>query len=193
MNAWSHSRYRTHLSRRTADARIRTEPRVLPRRSRHGDRGEQGESAYLRGFGDYELRALKLTHRTQPGVAHAAFRLEPPRARTARPCARRERAGRGWIDGDLGHGPAYQFVDPDGHLLELFWESERYRPTARATPGPAQSATALHGPWIGVRRLDHLNFLGVDPGANREFLEATSASGSPRRSSLTTAHRPASG
>ena len=24
--------------------------------------------------------------------------------------------GRGWIDGDVGHGPAYQFTDPDGHL-----------------------------------------------------------------------------
>ncbi len=34
--------------------------------------------------------------------------------------------GRGWIDGDLGHGPAYQFETPEGHKMEIFYEVEYY-------------------------------------------------------------------
>ena len=28
--------------------------------------------------------------------------------------------GKGWIDGEIGHGTAYQFVTPDNHLIESF-------------------------------------------------------------------------
>ena len=36
--------------------------------------------------------------------------------------------GVGWIDGDVGHGPAYRFTDPDGRHFEIYYETERYRP-----------------------------------------------------------------
>ncbi len=32
--------------------------------------------------------------------------------------------GIGWRDGDPGLGPTYVFRDPDGHELEIYWESE---------------------------------------------------------------------
>ena len=35
-------------------------------------------------------------------------------------------AGIGWIDGDIGHGPAYQFVTPDNHMMEILWEIEEF-------------------------------------------------------------------
>jgi len=30
----------------------------------------------------------------------------------------------GWHEGELGHGPAFQFHDPDGRLLEIYYETE---------------------------------------------------------------------
>ena len=34
--------------------------------------------------------------------------------------------GKGWIEGDIGHGRAYQFEDPDGHLMEVYYEVQKY-------------------------------------------------------------------
>jgi len=36
----------------------------------------------------------------------------------------------GWIDGDTGHGRAFRFEDPFGHVFELYWETNRYLPPA---------------------------------------------------------------
>ncbi len=97
--------------------------------------GERDGSAYLRGFGDYELACLKLTAAAQPGIGHAALRASSRPALERRVAALEASGlGRGWIEGDIGHGPAYQFVDPDDHLLEIFWESERYVPPPELRP-----------------------------------------------------------
>ena len=88
----------------------------------------EGQSVYLRGWGDYQRYSLKLTESELPGARpHGDPRLEPGGARSGG--WRRSSAtglGIGWIDGDIGHGPAYRFTDPDGHLLELYYEAERY-------------------------------------------------------------------
>ena len=86
-----------------------------------------GGSVYLRGWGDYQRYSLKLTESKLPGLGHMAMRAWSQPALERR-VAEIERSGRGigWIDGDCGHGPAYQFTDPDGHPMELYYESERY-------------------------------------------------------------------
>ena len=133
---------------------------------------ERGDSVYLRGFGDYELASLKLTASAQAGVAHVAYRTHSPEA-----LERRVRALEGdgadgeWLDGDRGHGRAYSFLDPDGHRLELFWESERYVPPPELRPALKNQPQRYPGRGAGVRHLDHVNFLAVDPGENRAFLE----------------------
>ena len=83
--------------------------------------GESGDSVYLRGFGDYERSSLKLTASKQSGVGHLAYRTYSPEALQRRVAAL-EAGGIGgaWLDGDLGHGAAYTFLDPDGHRIELF-------------------------------------------------------------------------
>jgi catechol 2,3-dioxygenase len=30
-------------------------------------------------------------------------------------------AGIGWDNGDMGHGKAYRFKSPEGHVHEVFW------------------------------------------------------------------------
>src|ERR1700722_10131049 len=71
---------------------------------------QQGDSVFLRGFGDYERYCLKLTESDQAGMGHLALRVSTEVALERR-VAELERSGRGigWSDGDFGHGRAYQF------------------------------------------------------------------------------------
>ena len=135
---------------------------------------EGGDSVYLRGFGDYERSSLKLTASAQAGLGHLAYRTHSPEA-LARRVDALEQAGvdGSWLDGDVGHGPAYSFHDPDGHRLEVFWESERYEPPAELQPALKNQPQRYPGRGAGVRHLDHVNFLAVDPGENRVFAEST--------------------
>ena len=133
---------------------------------------EEGDSAWLRGFGDYELASLKLTASAQAGVGHVAYRTHSPEALDRRVRALEDGgAGGEWLDGDRGHGAAYSFLDPDGHRLELFYESERYEAPSQLRPALKNQPQRYPGRGAGVRHLDHVNFLAVDPGENRAFLE----------------------
>src|SRR5579871_6246962 len=86
--------------------------------------GSKGDSVYLRGWDDYELYSLKLTSSKSSGLGHAAFRTRSPQALERRVAALKA-SGRavGWREGEFGHGPAFQFHDPDGHLLEVYYET----------------------------------------------------------------------
>ncbi|HVC88211.1 MAG TPA: VOC family protein [Gaiellaceae bacterium] len=134
--------------------------------------GESGDSMYLRGFGDYERSSLKLTASKQSGIGHIAYRTYSPEALERR-VAVLEAGGVGgaWADGDVGHGPAYTFLDPDGHRFELFYESERYVAPPELQPALKNQGSRYPGRGAGVRHLDHVNFLAVDPAENRVFGE----------------------
>jgi catechol 2,3-dioxygenase len=129
--------------------------------------GEQGDSVYLRGFGDYERASLKLTAAAQAGVGHLAYRTYSPEALERRVAA----IDGEWLDGDIGHGPAYSFLDPDGHRIELFYESEHYEPPPELKPALKNQPQRYTGRGVGVRTLDHVNFLAVDPAETRVFAE----------------------
>ena len=88
----------------------------------------RGRSVYLRGWGDYDRTTFTLTESDRAGPGHAGWRAVSPQAleRRARALEATGR-GMGWIEGDVGHGPAYQFTDPDGHRMEVYYESEKYR------------------------------------------------------------------
>jgi catechol 2,3-dioxygenase len=133
---------------------------------------EVGGSVYLRGYGDYERYCLKLTESETSGLGHLALRASSQEALDRRVQAlERSGAGLGWIDGDVGHGPAYRFSDPDGRPFEIYWESERYRPPAELAPAMLNQQQKRTGRGIGVRRLEHLNFVSPDVRACRRFLE----------------------
>ena len=70
--------------------------------------GESGDSVFLRCFGDYERSSVKLTASTTSGVGHLAYRTNSPEALQRRVAALEAGGVEGsWLDGDLGHGPAY--------------------------------------------------------------------------------------
>jgi catechol 2,3-dioxygenase len=135
--------------------------------------GRKGDSVYLRAWDDYERSTLKLTAAKTNGIVHTAFRTRSPEALERRVAALKDTPHHvGWIDGDLGHGPAYQCRDPDGHLIELYYETEWYQPPAELKPALKNQAQKYPARGISVRRLDHLNFFAVDiPGARKFFMD----------------------
>jgi catechol 2,3-dioxygenase len=129
-----------------------------------------GQSVFLRGWGDYQRYSLKLTEAPEPGLGHLALRARSAES-LARLVAAAEAAGRGigWIDGDVGHGPAYRCTDPDGHILELYYETERYEPPPHLRPVLRNQPQRYTGRGAAVKRLDHVNLLATDVAACREF------------------------
>ncbi len=102
----------------------------------------RGNSVYLRAWDDYAHQTLKLTAGPVPAMEHFAYRVSSPEALQRR-VAMLERTGLGlgWIDGDAGHGPAYRFRTPDGHIGELLWEVEWYQPTPETKPALKNQAS----------------------------------------------------
>jgi catechol 2,3-dioxygenase len=134
--------------------------------------GRKGDSVYLRAWDDYERATLKVTAATQPGMGHFAFRTRSQQALDRRvKVLEASGAGVGWIDGDVGHGPAYQFRDPDGHLVEVYYETEWYQAPPELKPALKNQAQKFPGRGVNVRRLDHLNLLASDVTAVRTFME----------------------
>jgi catechol 2,3-dioxygenase len=135
--------------------------------------GRTGESVYLRAWDDYERHTLKLTAADTAGMRHMAFRTRSPQALERRVAALNGSGYEvGWTEGDLGHGPAFAFRDPDGHLVEIYYETEWYDPPPDQRPALKNQAQRFPGRGANVRRLDHLNCLAVDIKANRLFFES---------------------
>jgi catechol 2,3-dioxygenase len=134
--------------------------------------GRDGASAYLRGWDDYERYSLVVTDSKTSGLGHAAFRARSPQALERRVAAIEATGlGIGWIEGSLGHGPAYRFHDPDGHTLEIYHETEWYEAPPDKRPYLKNQAQRFPARGVNVRRLDHFNCLAADIKTNREFFE----------------------
>jgi catechol 2,3-dioxygenase len=130
-----------------------------------------GDSVYLRGWDDYQHHTLKLTAHGTSGVGHVGLRARSPQALQRRVEAiERAGQGKGWIDGDLGYGPAYQFTDPDGHEFQLYWGTEWYTPPPDQRPALKNQAQRFPARGISVRRLDHVNLLAARTEPSRDFL-----------------------
>ena len=132
--------------------------------------GEDG-SVYLRAWDEYEHHTITLTERAKPGVARTNFRAASPEA-LDRLVSSIKDSGRGidWTDGETGYGPTYLFNDPDGHEMGLYYESAWFTPGEDTRPSLKNQAEAYPGKGVGVRRLDHVNYLGKSPEANRDFV-----------------------
>ena len=134
--------------------------------------GRKGESVYLRGWDDYEHHTLKLTASDAAGIGHFAYRAASPESLQRRvEIIARAGHGKGWIQGDLGHGPAYAFTTPDGHAMEIYYETEWYQPPPELKPSLKNQAQRFPARGVSVRRLDHMNLLTSDVAALRRFME----------------------
>lgn len=135
------------------------------------ENGTDGDSVYLRTWDDYEHHSLKLTASGTSGVGRTALRASSPEALARRVAAiEAQGLGVGWTDGDTGIGPTYLFRDPDGHELEIYWETEWYQPPEHLRPALKNQAQAYPGRGVGVRRLDHVNYLAHSAETNGRFV-----------------------
>jgi catechol 2,3-dioxygenase len=133
-----------------------------------------GASVFLRGWGEYQPYSVKLTEAPAAGLGHMALRAWSPEALERRVEAIEATGlGLGWSDGDHGHGPAYRFTDPDGHPMEVFFESERYAPPEHLRPALRNQPQRYVARGAAVKRLDHVNFLAGDVAACRRFATDT--------------------
>jgi catechol 2,3-dioxygenase len=133
-----------------------------------------GQSVFLRGWGDYQRYSLKLTESPQPGLGALALRARSPEALERRVAAvEAAGVGEGWTDGDLGNGPVYRFADPDGHAMELYFETAKYTPPEHLRPALKNQPQRYVGRGAAVKRLDHVNLLAAEVAPNRAFVQDT--------------------
>jgi catechol 2,3-dioxygenase len=134
--------------------------------------GTQGDSVFLRGWDDYERYSLQLTASTSSGLGHAAFRTRSAQALERRVAALRADGSEVTeVGSSFGHGTAYRFRDPDGHIFELYWDTEWYDAPADRRASLKNQAERYPARGVNVRRIDHFNCLAVDVRACREFFE----------------------
>jgi len=132
---------------------------------------EEGDSIYLRTWDEYQLYTIKLTASDAAGVGRTSFRASSPQALERRVAAIEQAGlGVGWADGDVGCGPTFEFTDPDGHAMSIFYEAERYEAGDQDRPALKNQASRFPGRGVNARRLDHINYLAKDVEANGAFL-----------------------
>ena len=118
--------------------------------------------------------ARRSSSRRRRSRASGTSRIAPTAPRRWRGGSRRWRPAASAGSGSTatsGTAPRTASSDPDGHRIELFYESERYTAPPEIKPALKNQPHRYPGRGVGVRHLDHVNFLAVDPGENRVFCE----------------------
>lgn len=126
--------------------------------------GTSEQSVFLRGWGDFFHHTLQLTEADAPGLGHIGWRADGPEQLDAAVAAVSEAGlGEGWFEDATGHGPAYRYRSPGGHLHELFWEVDRHVPApGMESPFPNRPQRYVpHG--VAARCLDHVTIAARDP------------------------------
>src|ERR1700681_833420 len=132
--------------------------------------GREGDSVYLRAYDDYEFHTLKLTASDTTGSRHIGYRAASPQALQRRVAALEQMgAGIGWSDGDLSHGTAHRFRDPDDHVFEIYYETRRYEAPPQERPALKNQPQRFPARGVATRRLDHVNLLACDVADIRDF------------------------
>jgi catechol 2,3-dioxygenase len=125
--------------------------------------GREGRSVYLRCWGEYYHHSVVISEGPEPALGHIGWRTHSPEALAeAVQILEASGQGEGWYESTPGHGRAYRFRGPGGHLNEVFWEVERYvaPPGLRSTyPARPQRFT---GRGIAARQIDHITVASLD-------------------------------
>lgn len=121
---------------------------------------EDGKSIYLRAYEDVYNYSLILTEADEAGMGFSAFRTSSQAALDRRVEAIEAAGQKGeWRDDNYGYGPSYRFTDLDGHVIELFWEVEKYQAPEHLKSGLLNRRQRKPLRGVPVRRIDHVNML----------------------------------
>jgi catechol 2,3-dioxygenase len=129
-----------------------------------------GHSVYLRGWGDPFHHSLVVTEGPAPRVAHVGWRAAGAEAlERAAEGIEAHGGGEGWVDAVLGHGRAYRYRSPGGHLHEVFWDVDRYQAPpelASSFPNRPQKFVPV---GAAVRQIDHVTIATSAMTSDVEF------------------------
>lgn len=133
--------------------------------------GRRGNSVYLRAWGDYERHTLKLTAHSTSGLGHLGLRVRDDATlhQLVAHLAEHDIAGE-WTE-EEGHGQAYRVATPDGHAIELYWETDRFEATPEVSTAFKNQPQRYVPKGIAPRRLDHINLLARDVAPTRDFFQ----------------------
>lgn len=133
---------------------------------------ETADSVYLRARNDDVLTSMKVTAAAQAGPGHVAWRCTSPQALWRRVAALEAKGIEGkWIDGDVGHGAAYQYRGPGGHLQEIYFETEKYVAPAGEKPYLPNQPQKYEPRGVAAAHLDHINLLVPNVGQASVFAQ----------------------
>ncbi|MGG3694049.1 catechol 2,3-dioxygenase [Heyndrickxia ginsengihumi] len=131
----------------------------------------EGQSVYLKAYEDFYHHTLKVTEGKEAGLGHVGWRTSSKNALDRRvKDLEKSGYGKGWIDGDLGHGAAYQFVTPDGHPMEILWDVDYYQVPENEKTQLKNRPQKRPIKGVPVRRIDHVNLLASDVTTNKNFM-----------------------
>lgn len=133
-----------------------------------------GRTAYLRAWGDRFHHTLQLTEGSETALGHIGWRAASPGALDDA-VTRLEAAGvgEGWYDEAVGHGRAFRYRGPGGHLHEVFWEVERFVPPA-GMESPFPNRPQRYVPrGAAVRCIDHVTVTTSDPDRDASWYRDT--------------------
>jgi catechol 2,3-dioxygenase len=130
----------------------------------------EGQSVYLRGWGEWSHHSLQLTEAAEPGLGHIGWRTWSPEDLDTAVANVQARGVEGtWKEDSVGHGPAYRFKSPGGQTHELLWENEMYA----APPGMESSfpdRPQRHQPrGVAPRQIDHVTVMTDGPVRDAEW------------------------
>lgn len=132
--------------------------------------GRTENSVFLRGWGDYELHTLQLTRAKTSGIGHFAFRTRSAEVLDNMAEFLQANGVDGqWLEPGFGQGRTFRFASPDGHNLELYYDTEKFVPRNDQVPGFKNMPQRYSPHGIAPKRLDHINLLAQDVKACRIF------------------------
>jgi biphenyl-2,3-diol 1,2-dioxygenase len=132
-----------------------------------------GDTVFLRAWGDVEHHTLSLTPGSPSVVDHVAWRAR--RRDDVDEVAERlaaESVALEWLEAgqERGQGRAVRFELATGHRFELYHDVERAVAPDGRTPGLKTNAGRAWARGISPRRIDHVNVTTTDPGSMRDWL-----------------------
>lgn len=118
---------------------------------------EEGQSVFLRAWGEHFHHSLVITEGPETQLRHIGWRSAgQEELEIAVERLEAAGAGEGWEDATTGHGPAFRYRSPGGHLHEIFWEVERYQaPPELASHLPIRPQK-FAPVGAAVRQIDHV-------------------------------------
>ncbi len=117
---------------------------------------QEGQSAYLRGWGEWLHSSLIVTEGAHPALGHIGWRTYGPGDVDTIAERIDPELADGWVDASPGHGRAFRFRAPMGHVNEVFWETELYEAPPELHTDMRLRPQRYTGRGAAARYIDHV-------------------------------------